>query len=197
MFDKNNKNYKFYLAGIISESQYYDLCEGYPMSIDNPGKVAGDPKHPKMAARQAITDIGMKITHADKMGDKEAAENFKKDLRKKLEVLKYNWQVDPYALTFLDEASNDGNRMLMNNLKDIKEYADLILSMLEDHDQLDEWMENKISVCRAYMSDVGHAFKNDKDEDEEEGGCGGIPVASMGAKSMDLTPITSLYQAMR
>lgn len=129
MFDKKNKNYKLYLAGIISENQYYDLCEGNPMS--------------------------------------------------------------------LDEASNDGNRMLMNNLKDIKEYADLILSMLEDHDQLDEWMENKISVCRAYMSDVGHAFKNDKDEDQEEGGCGGIPVASMGAKSMDLTPITSLYQAMR
>jgi len=134
MFDKNNKNYKFYLAGIISESQYYDLCEDHPIATNDGGKL---------------------------------------------------------------EASNDGNRMLMNNLKDIKEYADLILSMLEDHDQLDEWMENKISVCRAYMSDVGHAFKNDKDEDEEEGGCGGIPVASMGAKSMDLTPITSLYQAMR
>jgi hypothetical protein len=27
MFDKKNPNYKLYLAGVISESQYMDLCE--------------------------------------------------------------------------------------------------------------------------------------------------------------------------
>lgn len=27
MFDKSNPNYKLYLAGVISESQYMDLCE--------------------------------------------------------------------------------------------------------------------------------------------------------------------------
>lgn len=131
MFDKKNENYKFYLAGIISESEYYDRCE----------------------------------------------EN--KPIEK------------------VNEVSDDHNQMLIRNLKDIVEHTNMLLDMVDESSNLHEWMESKIAVCKAYISDVAHAFKNDKEEDEEEGGCGGIPVASMGAKSMDLTPITSLYQAMR
>jgi len=43
MFDKSNKNYKLYLAGVISESQYMDLCElvdPYSKSM-NPGPTQG------------------------------------------------------------------------------------------------------------------------------------------------------------
>jgi hypothetical protein len=28
MYDKQNANYGLYLAGMITEHQYYDLCEG-------------------------------------------------------------------------------------------------------------------------------------------------------------------------
>lgn len=37
MFDKSNKNYKLYLAGVISESQYMDLCE----LVNLPGPMKG------------------------------------------------------------------------------------------------------------------------------------------------------------
>ena len=42
MFDKSNKNYKLYLAGVISESQYMDLCEldAFSSSL-NPKPVQG------------------------------------------------------------------------------------------------------------------------------------------------------------
>ena len=115
MLNKNSDSYKLYLAGIITESQYYDIV---------------DPK-PKV------------------------------------------------------EVSDDGNDMLKRNLKDIKEYAELILSMMDEHDQLEEWMENKISVCRSNISDVAHAFKHDKEEDAEDaasscgGGGGSVRVISM------------------
>lgn len=115
MLNKNSDSYKLYLAGIITENQYYDIM---------------DPK-PKV------------------------------------------------------EVSDDGNDMLKRNLKDIKEYAELILSIMEDHDQLEEWMENKISVCRANISDVAHAFKYDKEEEAEDaasscgGGGGSVRVISM------------------
>ncbi len=104
MINKENSNYKLYLAGIISENTYYDLCTN-------------------------------------------------KEIK--------------------NEASDDGNDMLMRNLKDISDYSNMILDLLTQEDQLEEWMEHKISVCRAYISDVAHAFKHDKDEEKKySGGCG-------------------------
>jgi hypothetical protein len=41
MFDKSNPNYKLYLAGVISESQYMDLCElvnPYSAAMNQTGK---------------------------------------------------------------------------------------------------------------------------------------------------------------
>ncbi len=91
------------LARMITEDpdvflEYENIVEGYPMSRDKPGKVAGDPTRPLVKARQAITDYGMKIRHANRRGEKEAADNFRNELRKILDDLKYDWQGDPYAL---------------------------------------------------------------------------------------------------
>lgn len=91
------------LARMITEDpdvflEYDILSESYPMSRDEPGKVAGDPNRPLVKARQAITDYGMKIRHANRRGEKEAADNFRNELRKILDDLKYDWQGDPYAL---------------------------------------------------------------------------------------------------
>ena len=108
MINKNNSNYNLFLAGLISENEYFDSCTPVELPIENK-----------------------------------------------------------------NEASNDHNDMLMSNLKTLIEHATLMLNMLEPEDQLEEWMEHKISVARAYITDVAHAFKNDKDDAEKfSGGCG-------------------------
>lgn len=124
MFDKNNENYKLYLAGIISESEYYDLCDDKPVN----------------------------------------------------------------------EVSDDGNDMIMSTLSSIIDHAQMLKNSVKPDSQLDEWMESKLAVCRAYLQDVAHAFKYD--QEKSMGSCG-IPVADMGAESMELKPIADLYQTMR
>ena len=78
-----------------------NLCESYPMSTDR--LVRGNPKDPLVMARQAVHDYGIKIRHAERLGDKEAADNFRNELRKILDDLKYDWQGDPHALELLEE----------------------------------------------------------------------------------------------
>jgi hypothetical protein len=95
------------LAKMITEDpdvflEYENIVESYPMSIDNPRLVRGDPKSPLVMARQAVTDFGMNIRHADKLGDKAAADNYRNELRKILGNLKYQWQKDPHASELLD-----------------------------------------------------------------------------------------------
>ena len=96
------------LAKMITEDpdiflEYENIFESYPMSIDNPRLVRGNPKDPLVMARQAITDFGMKIRHADKLGDIEAADKYRNELRKILDNLKYQWQNDPHASELLEE----------------------------------------------------------------------------------------------
>jgi hypothetical protein len=71
----------------------------------------------------------------------------------------------------ISEASNDGNEMLKNNLNDIIEYATKLSSVVESTSELDEWMENKITVARTYLSDVTHAYLNDL---KKQSSCGGM-----------------------
>jgi len=67
------------------------------------------------------------------------------------------------------ESSNDGNEMLKNNLNDIIDYASKLNELVNESSELDEWMENKITVARTYLSDVTHAYMNDL----KKGSCGG------------------------
>ena len=68
------------------------------------------------------------------------------------------------------ESSNDNNKMLKNNLNDIVDYGGKLLELVNESSQLDEWMENKITVARTYLSDVTHAYMNDL----KDSPCGGI-----------------------
>ena len=80
--------------------------------------------------------------------------------------------VEPLAVQAkkVSEASNDGNEMLKNNLNDIIEYATKLSSVVDSTSELDEWMENKITVARTYLSDVTHAYLNDM---KNQSSCGG------------------------
>lgn len=92
------------LARMITEDPNVFLeYGGYPMSRDKPGQVAGDPTRPLVMARQAVNDYGIKISHAEKLGDMAAADNYRNELRKILGDLKYQWQNDPHASELLEE----------------------------------------------------------------------------------------------
>ena len=98
------------LAGMITEDpdvflEYDNLCEsigGYPMSLHERGKVAGDPTKPLTMGRQAATDYGVKIRQAERSGDKGAAQILRSKLRRILDGLRFDWQNDPYASELLD-----------------------------------------------------------------------------------------------
>ena len=46
----------------------------------------------------------------------------------------------------------------LKNLRIIAHYAKAIHDMVQNGQDLEEWQQHKISVCRAYLSDVKHAF---------------------------------------
>jgi hypothetical protein len=57
-----------------------------------------------------------------------------------------------------DGGTSEGMETHLKNLRIIAHYAQKIHEMVENGADLEEWHQNKISVCRAYLSDIGHAF---------------------------------------
>jgi len=91
------------LARMITEDPDVFLeYEGYSMSIHNPGQVAGDPNSKTGRARNAVTKFGTEIRHAERSGDRGAADNLRNELRNILDDLKYDWQNDPIASELID-----------------------------------------------------------------------------------------------
>ena len=82
MFDKSNPNYKLYLAGVISESQYMDLCE-LGAQFDRYG-AAANPTGETLAKKPAPTDAPKEI--ADDVSEEEIKQ-FKTMLHKPRELL--------------------------------------------------------------------------------------------------------------
>lgn len=54
---------------------------------------------------------------------------------------------------------DENNDTFKNNLNDIIEYGTKLLELLNT--EPDEWMKDKITVARTYLSDVTHAYMND------------------------------------
>lgn len=195
MLDKSNQNYRLYLAGLISESKYFDLCEGLG---DEQGGM-DDIKLKQATAKfksfmSTFEDIGTMtpenarmlldaflsafLDHVRTVNPAKMREILADAIEKHKESL--NSQEEPSGLQGIDKEymepkamesvleHSDGNDMLKRNLMDICDHSKMILSMLHDEDEIEEWMRYKISVSNASMSDVAHAFKHRK---REHGGC--------------------------
>lgn len=81
MFDKKNPNYKLYLAGVISESQYMDLCElgqvdAFSDKMNPTGKTLGEKPAPTDAPKEIASDVS-----------EEEIKQFKTMLQKPIELL--------------------------------------------------------------------------------------------------------------
>lgn len=68
-----------------------------------------------------------------------------------------------------NECGNDhsGSYMVRRNLHSIHKYAAMLMEMISENDEIESWMEHKISVAKAAISDVKDAFSYDKEEGEE------------------------------
>jgi len=59
---------------------------------------------------------------------------------------------------------HSGSYMVRRNLYSIHKFAAMLLEMIDEHDEIESWMEHKISVAKAAISDVKDAFMYDKEE---------------------------------
>lgn len=59
---------------------------------------------------------------------------------------------------------HSGSYMVRRNLYSIHKFAAMLLEMIDEHDEIESWMEHKISVAKAAMADVKDAFMYDKEE---------------------------------
>ena len=63
-----------------------------------------------------------------------------------------------------NENHHSGSYMVRRNLHSIRKFADMLMQMIDEHDEIESWMEHKISVAKAAISDVKDAFMYDKEE---------------------------------
>jgi len=67
-----------------------------------------------------------------------------------------------------NESHHSGSYMVRRNLHSIRKFADMLMQMIDENDEIESWMEHKISVAKAAMSDVKDAFMYDKEEHDGE-----------------------------
>lgn len=56
------------------------------------------------------------------------------------------------------EADSDGNYMSVQNIQTILNAANFLADMIEDGDEMEDWVEDKISVARSALSDVARYY---------------------------------------
>ena len=196
MLDKNNEGYRLYLAGLISESKYYDLCEGIGDELES----ADDIKLKQATAKfknfmSTFEDIGnitpetagllleaflsAFLDHVRTVNPSRLRKILADAIEKHKNKLQTGESETAMKSAVLDQMDakkfesvlehSDGNDMLKRNLMDICDHSKMILSLLQDDDVIEEWMRYKISVSNSSMSDVAHAFKHRK---RDQMGCG-------------------------
>lgn len=69
-----------------------------------------------------------------------------------------------------NENHHSGSYMVRRNLHSIRKFADALMKMIDENDEIESWMEHKVSVAKAAISDVKDAFMYDQEEQDGESG---------------------------
>lgn len=72
-----------------------------------------------------------------------------------------------------DDHENMGSYMVARNLHSIKDAVEQLLGMIDESDEVESWMEHKISVAKAALSDVRDALTYEHEVDGACDTCGG------------------------
>jgi hypothetical protein len=67
-----------------------------------------------------------------------------------------------------NESHHSGSYMVRRNLHAIVKYASMLMDMIGEHDEVESWMEHKISIAKAAVSDVKDAMMYDQEEGDED-----------------------------
>lgn len=57
------------------------------------------------------------------------------------------------------QCGDDSGDMDLQNCEQINEYSKIICDILHSGCCLDEWMQQKLTVCKTYISDIKHALE--------------------------------------
>jgi hypothetical protein len=72
------------------------------------------------------------------------------------------------AMTGLAKADESESKMAKKDLKDILEYAQALDGMVVESEDLEDWVDSKISVARQYLSDIAHYLSYEHGQPTEE-----------------------------
>ena len=85
---------------------------------------------------------------------------------------------DPY----FDYPDEEG-KMAKRQLEQLSEYSSELMGMLNDNEQLESWVQSKITKAVDYISTVKHYLEYEMGvSSEESGGCGANPYDMSGEK---------------
>jgi hypothetical protein len=62
--------------------------------------------------------------------------------------------------------NNDEGSMSRSQLMHMRGYVDQLMQMIEDHDNLPEWVESKITLANDYISKVKHYLEGEMARDQ-------------------------------
>jgi hypothetical protein len=86
------------------------------------------------------------------------------------------------------EGEKEGSYMVARNLHAIKHALDEIMPLIDEHDDIESWMEDKISTAKQALSSVRDALMYD--QDHSGCGCGGDMGAPGGEEAVDIEVIS-------
>ena len=72
------------------------------------------------------------------------------------------------AMSGLAKADESESKMAKKDLKDILEYAQALDGMVVESEDLEDWVDSKISVARQYLSDIAHYLSYEHGQPTEE-----------------------------
>jgi hypothetical protein len=74
----------------------------------------------------------------------------------------------------MSKADESESRMAKKDLKDIMEYAQALDNMVAGSEDLEDWVDSKITVARQYLSDIAHYLSYEHGQPTEELGKGDV-----------------------
>jgi hypothetical protein len=85
------------------------------------------------------------------------------------------------------EGQKEGSYMVARNLHSIKHALDEIIPLVDEHDEIESWIEHKVSVAKEALAAVRDALMYDT-EQQQGCGCGGAEDAAAEMQDMEAQP---------
>lgn len=90
------------------------------------------------------------------------------------------------------EGEKEGSYMVARNLHAIKHALDEIIPLIDEHEDIESWIEDKISTAKNALASVRDALIYD--QDQKGGSCGGGEVAHSPEENVDIEVVAPMQK---